>query len=523
MKQITLKTLIVLFSGALALGLLAFEFDWLTKFLVMGVLLGVLCYFALRFENQKHQMEELQRLRATYEQMDHQAKLIIRTDLELHRTQEELDHKLSALVALHELGQQLRVTLNPSEIYGTLTAQFLNGFGFSRGLVALCPAPEQLNWAARIGISDEEAEPIRQHLLTSGWLRDLLTNPAPRTLRASSASGPAVQRLLELLDTKTLTAAGVVPQAGPSGVLLLVREGGGVREWRGDDELIAILTTQLAIAVENSALYGEAWQAQRALEQKVQERTQELASANTQLMRLNKSKSDFVSAVSHELRTPMAAIKGYASLLRSGQFGPMAEPQAERLAKIEKHTDLLTQLINNLLDIARIESGRVTMEARAIETDEFLTMVLDVVKPQMDAKRIRFAANADGVTRLVGDPAHLPRIFINLLSNATKYTPEGGTITMTLQQTGQAIVATVQDSGCGIAPEDVPKLFQEFYRTSNPVNEKVRGTGLGLALVKRIVEAHHGQIAVSSKVGKGTTVTVTLPAELSELPPASDG
>ena len=513
MRKLTPRTLLMLFSGALALGLLAFEFDWLTKVLVLGVLLGVLCYFALKFEGQQQQVEELNRIRATYEQLDQQAKLIIRTDLELHRTQEELDHKLSALVALHELGQQLRVTLNPTEIYGTLTAQFLSGFGFSKGLVVLCPAPEELRWAALIGITDERAEQVRQHLADTGWLRDLLTNPAPRTLRASSASGAAVQRLLELLDTKTLTAAGVVPQTGPAGVLLLVREGVEGREWRGDEELIAILTTQLAIAVENSSLYGEAWQAQRALEQKVQERTQELGSANTQLMRLNKSKSDFVSAVSHELRTPLAAIKGYASLLHSGQFGPLAKPQAERLAKIEKHTDLLTQLINNLLDIARIESGRVTMEPRPIEAAELLTTVLDVVKPQMDAKHIRFTADADGVRRLVGDPTHLPRIFINLLSNATKYTPDGGTIAVTFKQTGERILATVQDSGCGIAPQDLPNLFQEFYRAGNPINETVRGTGLGLALVKRIVEAHHGQIAVSSQVGKGTTVTVTLPAE----------
>ncbi|MBI3330621.1 MAG: hypothetical protein HYZ96_00750, partial [Candidatus Omnitrophica bacterium] len=273
MRKLTPRTFLVLFSGALALGLLAFEFDWLTKFLVLGVLLGVLCYFALKFEGQQQQVEELHRMRATYEQLDQQAKLIIRTDLELHRTQEELDHKFSALAALHELGQQLRVTLNPTEIYGTLTAQFLSGFGFSKGLVALCPTPEELRWAAVIGITDERAEQVRQHLAATGWLRDLLTNPAPRTLRASSASGAAVQRLLELLDTKTLTAAGVVPQTGPGGVLLLVREGVEVREWRGDEELIAILTTQLAIAVENSSLYGEAWQAQRALEQKVQERT----------------------------------------------------------------------------------------------------------------------------------------------------------------------------------------------------------------------------------------------------------
>ncbi|MBI3087683.1 MAG: hypothetical protein HYY91_02170 [Candidatus Omnitrophica bacterium] len=517
--KISIRTFIILFVSALGLGILAFEFDWLTKLLVVATLLGGIGYLALKFDYQQQRVQELNHLRAGYEQLDQQAKLIVRTDLELHRTQEELDHKLASLFALHELGRQLRVNLQPEEIYGQLNAQLISGFGFSRALVGVCRAPEELRWQSLVGIEEPAAEQVRRHLLDRGALRELLSRPDPKTIRLGAAA-PADQPLLELLSARTVVVAGVSPQAGPQGLLVLIREGAGAAEGRGDEELIAVLATQLAIAVENSALYEEAWGARRELEQKVHERTQELASANEQLIRLNKSKSDFVSAVSHELRTPLAAIKGYASLLRSGQFGELAKPQAERLAKIEKHTDLLTQLINNLLDIARIESGRVTMESRPIEAEELMATVVEMIKPQVDAKRIALKTRLDGVRQLVGDPTHLPRVFMNLLSNAVKYTPEGGSIAVHLERAGGQVIASVQDSGCGISPEELPKLFQEFYRSGNPINEQVRGTGLGLALAKRIVEAHHGRITVTSHVGKGTTFTFTLPASPVEQAPA---
>ncbi|MBI3320213.1 MAG: HAMP domain-containing histidine kinase, partial [Candidatus Omnitrophica bacterium] len=500
-------------AGVLATFVLMLEPDWVTKFLSVTALIAALSFLSLKANIHLSQIEELTHLRAAYDQLDHQAKLIIRTDLELHHTQEELDRKLASLFALHELSQQLRVSLHPDEIYGQITAQLITSFGFSKGLVGVCPTPGQLTWRALIGVNEHEAQPIHQHLLISGLLHDVLINPSPRTLSPATAlTQPAGRQVLDLLSTTTVVAAGVVPQAGPAGCLFLSREGRGVGEGRGDEELVAILTTQLAIAVENSAFYEALRHTRQELEAKVQERTQELADTNAQLIRLNKAKSNFVSAVSHELRTPLAAIKGYSALLRGGQFGSLTPAQAERLAKIEKHADLLTQLINNLLDIARIESGRVVMEQQPIKVDELIATVLEMVKPQLDAKRIHLTTQVDGVTQFLGDPTHLPRVFMNLLSNALKYTPEGGTIAVILQRDERGIIAKIQDSGCGITPEELPNLFQEFYRTSSPINQEVRGTGLGLVLTKRIVEAHHGQIWVDSVPGKGTIFTFMLPA-----------
>ncbi len=474
--------------------------------------LGSLTYLVLQLETARRQLGDLHRLQAAYGQLDQQAKLIIQTDLELHQIQEELDRRLASLMSLHHLGRQLQVSLRPEEVFSKLDADMVTKFGFSIGLLGLCPSMEALEWRSLIGMQPEAAEAIRSHLRAGPLLKQLLTHAAPSLLDGARATEPSMKKLSDLLGVPSAVIAGIIPHAGPAGLLILGRAAGRAPDPRADQELVAILVNQLAIAVENSALYEESWKSQQDLEQNVRERTHELAEANTKLIQLNKAKSDFVSAVSHELRTPLAAIKGYASLLRSGQFGALTPAQRERLEKMERHTDALTQFINNLLDIARIESGRMTMERRPIPSTEFFNVIHDLIRPQLDSKQLRYTVELGDVAQLTGDPEQLQRVFVNLLSNAIKYTAEGGAVGITLRQEHGVIVAAVNDTGCGIAPQELPDLFQEFYRTSHPMNQQLRGTGLGLALVKRIVEAHHGQMTVRSTPGKGSTFTVRLPA-----------
>lgn len=478
----------------------------------MGVsIIGALLYLAFKAESARRKVANLTGLQDAYDQLDQQAKLIIRTDLELHRTQEELDRQLASLMSLHQLGQRLQVNLRPDEVFSKVDASVVANFGFSKGLLGMCRSFNDLEWCSLVGISQADADVLKAHIVKSQLLKQTLTNPAPAILQGATSSNPAHRTLLEQLGVPVAVVAGIMTEDGPAGFLIFGKSGGAVNA-KVDEELVAILTNQLAIAVENSALYEKAWSSQQKLERKVQERTRELAEANAGLVHMNKAKSDFVSAVSHELRTPLAAIKGYASLLGSGQFGSLVKAQRDRIAKVEKHADLLAHFINNLLDIARIESGRITMERSPIPVQEFLTAVHEVVSPQMDAKHIHYTVEQNGISQLVGDSTHLQRVFVNLLSNAIKYTPEHGHIHVGFTREGSSIVATVRDDGCGIEPEDQEKLFQEFYRVNDAVNQQVRGTGLGLALVKRIVDAHHGRIWVTSKKGKGSTFFVSLPA-----------
>ena len=508
----TISTIIVLLIGAITTTLVAFMQDWQTKLMGLAVLLGCIAYLVVKIELSKRHLQELQRLKTAFDQLDQQAKLIIRTDFELHQTQEELDRRLASLMSLHQLAQRLRASLRPEEVYAALEDPVVTSLGFTSGLLGLCAATT-VEWRSQVATAAEVSDAVKRHLEQSGLLAQLLALPQPKILEQASAPDPAWQELFRLLNAPTLALAPVTPEAGPPGCLILARTGAGGMDLRAAQELVGLLVSQLAAAVENSALYEAAWSSKRELERKVQERTQELAQANEQLIRLNRAKSDFVSAVSHELRTPLAAIKGYASLLRTGQFGALAAAQEERLAKIEKHSDALTQLINNLLDIARIESGRMTMERRPISTEELLGTVQELVKPQLDAKHLHLVVKLDGVKQLQGDAQHLQRVFMNLLSNAVKYTPDKGTITVEAAREGAQVAISVTDTGRGISAEDLPKLFQEFYRASDPINQEIRGTGLGLALAKRIVEAHHGQMRVASTFGQGSTFTVTLPAE----------
>ncbi len=511
---------IVAFIGMMATLVVTLAFDWsLQSFGMAAVLFISLLFLAAKAESarrqseaSRRQLQDLDRLRVAYEQLDQQAKLVIRTDLELHQTQEELDRRLASLMSLHQLGRQLQVSLRPDEVYSKLDAAIVTNFGFAKGLLGLCASFKSVEWHALVGVSDAASEEIKTLLLESTLLKQILTNPAPATLRATATITQPQRQLLELLGIPNAVVAGIIPHSGPAGCLVLGRAVGGVTNTKADEELVAILANQLATAVENSALYEATWASQRELERKVQQRTRELADANAELVRLNKAKSDFVSVVSHELRTPLAAIKGYASLLATGQFGALAQPQGDRVLKIERQADLLTRLINNLLDIARIESGHVTMERRSIPLEEFFTAVQELVLPQLEAKHLKYTIDMDGVKELVGDPQHLQRVFVNLLSNAVKYTPEKGSIRVAVERKDDVVLTSVSDTGCGIPAEDLPKLFQEFYRANDPINQQVRGTGLGLALVKRIVEAHQGRIWVDSEKGRGSTFFVKLPA-----------
>jgi signal transduction histidine kinase len=226
---------------------------------------------------------------------------------------------------------------------------------------------------------------------------------------------------------------------------------------------------------------------------------------------LSKRKTDFISSVSHELRTPLTSIKGYSSILLAGTLGEIPPAVRERLEKINSHSDELTRMVNDLLDIARIESGKVVMHKVPVSLKETAEKAADLLSMQIKAKNIEFSCAAAGIAEAFADRGQIERVFINLLSNAVKFTPAKGKIAVRAIAAAGGIQVDVSDTGCGIPEEAQARLFEEFYRVDNPINEGVKGTGLGLALVKRIIEAHEGKIWVKSKPGSGTTFSFTLP------------
>jgi PAS domain S-box-containing protein len=235
----------------------------------------------------------------------------------------------------------------------------------------------------------------------------------------------------------------------------------------------------------------------------------------------DRAKTEFISTVSHELRTPMTSIKGYADLLLIGAAGAVNENQQRFLSVIKSNADRLSVLVNDLLDISRIESGRVKLELKPIAIEPLLEAVITSLHSRFDEKHLTVqVALPDGdLPRVLADRDRAMQIFTNLVSNAYQYTPPGGSVTVSAHDEGEFIRIDVADTGIGIAPDSQGKVFERFYRVDDPNVNEFPGTGLGLAIVKSLVEMHEGRIWLHSEVGRGTTFSVTLRA-VREAPPA---
>lgn len=506
--------------GALALlGLYLLEEAWyLRAGYVLIAALG-LAYFAQAAAEPRRrvlqQQAEIERLGQLCEELDQNTRLIVQTDLELTRTQEELDKKIGGLYTLHELSQKLLAIQSLPNLLTLIADALVSKLGFEKALVGLTDgAGTALEAKASLGYSQEETARFDWAALLAALRATIYQRGQPLLAAAGGAAEPGspAQTLMTLCGATSMAVAPIMLQEQPAGFLTIGSNPPYDRITQGDVELLATLASEAAVAVENIRLYDEIRRSHQELEQRVKERTRELAQANDELRRLNKMKSDFVSAVSHELRTPLTSIKGYASILGTGKLGPTTKEQQERLIKIDHHTNYLTSLISDLLDIARIESGRVGMALQAVDVHQVLAQVAELVAPQFKEKEVALALEVPAeLPTIPADPRYLERVFINLLSNALKFTPARGTVTILISKDSQLLTAQVRDTGVGIAPADLPKIFEEFYRADNPINRERKGTGLGLSLVKRIVEAHGGRIWAESAPHEGATFTFTLP------------
>lgn len=229
---------------------------------------------------------------------------------------------------------------------------------------------------------------------------------------------------------------------------------------------------------------------------------------------VDRLKSDFVSTVSHELRTPLTAIKGYADLLLMGAAGPIGERQRKFLGIIRSNADRLTLLVHDLLDLSRIESGRIGLSLMPLNLEPIIRRVLTLVngRKAQEGKIIRIGVEvAPGLPPVLADETRVTQILMNLVDNAYNYTPAGGQVLIRAQPLEGAVEVSVSDTGIGISREDLPHIFERFYRGNDPLVQRIPGTGLGLAIVKHLVELHGGHIWVDSEPGQGSTFRFLLP------------
>jgi len=277
------------------------------------------------------------------------------------------------------------------------------------------------------------------------------------------------------------------------------------------DELGALADEFNRMAARLQASYA-------GLEEQVQERTRELADAladlddkSRELEAASEHKSEFLANMSHELRTPLNAISGFSQVLRKGVFGEINDKQAEYLDEILASARHLLSLIDDVLDLAKVEAGQIELNVAPFSLPATLERGLVIVRERATAEGVRVSLSSDpSVDTVVGDERRIRQVVFNLLSNAVKFAPAGGAIDVTATRVDGEVRVSISDDGPGIAPEDQMRIFEKFQQGAAGKQQR-EGTGLGLALSKRLIELHGGRIWVDSAVGRGSTFVFTLP------------
>lgn len=334
--------------------------------------------------------------------------------------------------------------------------------------------------------------------------------------------------LARILQEEGLRSCMIVPLVARNrtlGTITLVTAESGRHYDQTDLALAEDLAHRIALAVDNARLYREAQEAVSAREEALRLNNELLDrehSAREEAEAANRAKDEFLATVSHELRTPLNAILGWAHMLRNNKLDQTT--QARALETVERNAKSQAQLIEDILDVSRIVTGKVRLDVRRVELVPVVEAALDSVRPAADAKDIRIEAILDPrAGPISADPDRLQQIVWNLASNAVKFTPKGGRLQIRLERVSSHIEIVVSDTGQGISAEFLPYVFDRFRQADATSTRRYGGLGLGLAIVRHLVEMHGGTVrAESPGEGKGATLTVTLPLMVVHADP-SDG
>ncbi len=407
------------------------------------------------------------------------ARLFTQTDQALARRVEELS-------IFQRIDQQLNQSLELNAVLSSALDWAMRLTTADSGSIGLIQQTEETQILQLLVNSRAEGGKLRQVPLTHPILAEVLAEKrsifTPATTQALSIDGsPAAVQL-------------VVPISRKEDIIgLITLESQTATALDADDKaFVERLADRAAVAIENARLY------------------EAIAAAN-------QSKSEFISIVTHELRLPMTSIKGYTDLILSGMTGALNEQQKQFMEVIKRNLGRMSVLVSDLSDINRMESGRMKFEFAAFELRDVVEDVTDSLREQITGREQTLTVHvAPEVTAVYADPRRINQILTNLLSNAHKYTPAGGKLHIEItQDNGRAQVA-VMDAGIGISEENQAKLFTQFFRAEDEAVREQAGWGLGLSIVKKMVEAQSGEIWFESALRKGSTFTFTIPSAAAE-------
>ncbi|MBI3458450.1 MAG: GAF domain-containing sensor histidine kinase [Candidatus Rokubacteria bacterium] len=422
------------------------------------------------------------------------------------------------LDGLHEISQAFTAMTDIQETYSRLTRRIAELIGAEKCVISLYdPATrEMIGQAPGSGVPDEIIQNFRYRVDTLRMAWNFRTQ-GPMVKNHPEEFHPAQREYLRPFHLFNVTVVPLVLEGRIIGMVSMGNKPGGFSQ--NDVRLLTVFAAQAAVAIQNARLYTRLQESAVQLEAKVRARTaeleatyRELADSHARLRDLDQLKSDFLGNVSHELRTPLAAIKGFADNLLDGVTGPLTGKQRHYLLRIHDNVDRLTRMVSDLLDLTRIEAGKIELALEALDPAETIADATESLRPLARARGIEVVLDLRGCPPIWGDPDKIHQVLTNLISNALKFTPPGGQVTVTAAPApgGMARIA-IHDTGLGIPPEERERVFDKFYQAGRVDGERPPGSGLGLTIARHLVELHRGRIWVDDGVGRGSTFVVLLP------------
>jgi signal transduction histidine kinase/putative methionine-R-sulfoxide reductase with GAF domain len=412
----------------------------------------------------------------------------------------QLTRSVRELKALGEIGQAVSSTLDLETVLGTIVSRAAELSGMDGGSIyEYDEAREEFHLHSAHRMPDELVEALRATPMRKGEgaIGRMALTGEPVEIRDIADEGSYQSRVRELLvrlGYRSLLAVPLLRENRLLGGLVVNRSIPGTFPGEVID-VLKTFATQSALAIQNARLFRE-----------IEQKSRELEAAS-------RHKSEFLANMSHELRTPLNAIIGFSEVLAEGMFGEVNDKQAEYLADILESGRHLLSLINDILDLSKIEAGRMELEPSSYNLPAAIENTLILVRERAQRRDIRLARSVDDrLGTIRADERKVKQVLLNLLSNALKFTPAGGKVDVRARANGGVAEVSVADTGVGISPEDQQAVFEEF-RQVGASSKKSEGTGLGLAISRKLIELHGGRLWLESALGAGSTFTFTLPLE----------
>ena len=449
----------------------------------------------------------------------HMTESLKERDLAISTHIQTITKQVRELAALNKISMAIATTLNVDKLLATMLRLLIEYVGFAHARLVLYDSDRRVAYGSRMaGVPeavDREWRDVEVPVQDDGsLLAELLIHGRPVLIEDINA---AAHRLAPF-NLKPIREAGVIsivcaPLKSKERILGYIGAARGAQQCTQEDlNLLVTIAGEVAVALDNAKAYRQLEHLAQSLEQRVQHRTQLLLEANRRLQELDKLKSDFVSTVSHELRTPMTSIKGYVDNILDGLTGALTERQSYYLNRVKSNVERLTRMINELLDLSRIEAGKVDLNLGTVRMRELVSEVVEGFQVMAQQKGLTLRAHQpDELPVIRCDRDKLHQVLTNLIQNAIKFTLTGGEVRVESQVRGDGFLTIgVIDTGCGIPPHELDKVFERFYRGESGSPDDPRW-GLGLAIAKSLVKLHGGQIWAESTPGQGSRFYFTVP------------